>query len=182
MNEYDIRIHPAVKTFSAGDTIPYIPVHHISYLFVEPSWNEYSLLYNSRCAISSDHCQFDPKQFHIYRTARGNTECRFNQPVSVHSQTVPLYHVFSRPGYRLCGWNICLKSNKKWFYYLADGSLKQQSDYCKASDTEKCLLKKGEQLPHFSSFQPQSIRLEAVWEMDFSTKVKRKLKEVFKIS
>lgn len=182
INKYDISIHPAIKTFSAGDAIPYIPVHHISYLFVEPCWNEYTLLYNSCCTISSDHCQFDPTQFGIYRTARGNTECRFNQLVSVHSQTVPLYHGFSRPGYQLCGWNICLKSNKKWFYYLADGSLKQQSDYRKESDTEKYLLKKGEQLPHFSSFQPQSIRLEAVWEMNFSTKVKRKLKEVFKIS
>mgnify|MGYP004538736477 CR=1 FL=1 len=184
VNKYDSQKFPPIQKFKAQNRIPYIPVNGISLMIMEACWeedlSEYPVVYHSSFKANTDICHFDPALFNILKTKKGNVEAHLKELMKMDSHLSVMPNHFSRPGYTFRGWYLGFKFGKKWYWYLEDGSIKLKSEYNKDTDPAKLLISENDDLPHIAVSHLDCIRLDAVWDADFFTRVKKKLKRLLK--
>lgn len=67
-----------------------------------------------------------------------------------------------------------IKDDERWYWYLADRTLRLQTEYTKAKDGEKYLLKDGTRIPYIPANHVTTVVLEGVWKAKLKTRVTRK--------
>lgn len=182
VDEYNEQNHPQIQKFAEHDRIPYIPVNGIASMQAEICWKEadsqYSLSYYSNYKATQTDCHFDNNLFHICTTGRGFTECFLQEPMKNDGRHSVVETVFSRSGYEFSGWYLRLKFNGQWYWYLEDGTWKLCSDYQNDSAPARYLLTKGSNIPCLTANHIEQVRLDAVWDAEFTTKIKQRIKKL----
>lgn len=180
--EYDKEKHPAIKRFSERDHIPYLPVTGISLMVAEALWKEgqaeYTVIYNGGLKSDELTYKYDGSKGEIKVLKTGSVEYRLDKPVVNDGQARLIKNRFSHPGYEFLGWQMRIKDDDRWYWYLTDKTLKAQAEYKKAQDGEKYLLKDGTRIPYLPANRVTTVVLEGVWEEKLKTKVVRKIKKI----
>ena len=181
-DKYDKEKHPAIKRFPECGRIPYLPVTGISLMVAEALWKEgraeYTVVYNGGLKSDGLSHRYDGSKGEISTLKTGSVEYRISRPVANDGQARLLKNRFSHPGYDFLGWQMRIKDDERWYWYLADRTLKAQSEYCKAEDGEKYLLRDGTRIPYIPANRVATVVLEGVWEAKLKTKVVRKMKKI----
>lgn len=181
-DQYDESVHAPIKKFSEGERIPYLPVTGIAVGVAEAFWkedvSEYEVVYNG--GLKSEHLSwdYDDTQGEVQLLRSGSVEYRENQRKMNNGDAILLKNGFSHPEYDFIGWRMRIKDNGRWFWYLADGTLKRKEDYKKERDGDKFLLTDEMQIPYIPANHVTTVVLEGVWEAKLKTRIVRKLKKI----
>lgn len=182
VEEYDKEKHPAIKKFAECAHIPYIPVTGISLMVAEAFWkegrNEYTVIYNGGSKSEKLSHNYDGSKGEIRILDTGSVEYRIEEPVANDAAARIMKNKFIYPGYRFLGWRMRVKDNERWYWFLADKTLKAQTEYCKEKDGEKYLLKDSAKIPYIPANNIATVVLEGVWEAELRTRVTRKIKKI----
>ncbi|MCI8321391.1 MAG: polysaccharide pyruvyl transferase family protein [Dorea sp.] len=181
-DEYDKDKHPAIKKFAECDHIPYLPVTGISLMVAEALWKEgcaeYTVIYNGGLKSGQLSHSYDGSKGRLHLLNTGSVEYRIEEPAVNDGTTRLLKNKFSHPGYEFLGWQMRIKDNDRWYWYLADRTLKLQSEYCKEKDGEKYLIRDGAKIPYIPANHVTTAVLEGVWEAKLKTRVTRKINKL----
>lgn len=180
--KYSKEKYPAIKKFAEFDHIPYLPVTGISLMVAEALWkegkSEYTVIYNGGLKSDKLTHKYDGSKGEINKLKTGSIEYRIEKQVANDGHGRLLRNRFEHSGYEFLGWQMRIKEDERWYWYLADGTLKCQEEYKKSKDGEKYLLKDGTRIPYIPANYVTTIVLEGVWEAKFTTKVVRKIKKI----
>ena len=78
--------------------------------------------------------------------------------------SIPLNNPFTRDGYHFLGWNILVKINTCYFWYLQSGGLVPQSDYKWHEDAQLYRFFNNQAIPHLPLKHIKEVILCASWE------------------
>lgn len=155
-----------------GANIPYIPADYIETVVFEGVWKkQIVLIYNSGLKSKDLTCSYDEEKGEIKRLGSGSLEYTLNE--TINRQEKLIENKFKCPGYAFLGWKMRVKNNNKWYWYLADGSLKLKSKYNAENDGEKYLLADGSNIPYIPFASADKIVLDGVWRAKFKTRLGR---------
>lgn len=181
-DEYDSKKHPPIKKFAECAHIPYLPVTGVSLMVAEAFWKEgaaeYTVIYNGGLKSDELSNSYDGSKGVIQILDTGSVEYRIEKPEVNDGTARLLKNRFSHPGYEFLGWRMRIKDNGRWYWYLADRTLRLQEEYNKEKDGEKYLLKDGTRIPYIPANCVTTVVLEGVWEAKLKTRVTRKINKL----
>ena len=130
------------------------------------AYKGYAIVYNSGTKSPQLSWNYDETTGEIQRLDSKTTEYRLKIRGRNDGNTQLTKNAFIYPGYDFVGWQMRIKSNNQWYWYLDDGSLipKEESDM----NANKKIFKENETIPVISKKNMQTIVLEAVWEKQIS--------------
>lgn len=114
--------------------------------------------------LNSGSYEFSPSQIKVCND--GNGQLMKNE-----------FHI---PGYRFAGWYLRIKIDRKWFYVLEDGTLKEKSKYRQGEDKKKYVLRDQDKIPFLPVNKITLAVAEAVWEKTLVKKIKDKICRILK--
>lgn len=80
--------------------------------------------------------------------------------------SVPRQNQFVREGYQFIGWNIRVKIDTEYFWYLEIGGFACWKDYQRGKDAKLYLLTEGDPIPSFPLGHIKRVVLTAVWKKE----------------
>lgn len=125
----------------------------------------YPVLYNTQRKNEEFVWKYKPSVGCVKKLSSGSFELKPNNLlVTNDGNSRLLKNQFSLWNYKFLGWNIRVKIDNHWFWYLEDGSFKLMKEYKKSVDKPRYLFKDKDKLPFFPVNHISIVVAEAIWK------------------
>lgn len=138
----------------------------------------YIVIYNGGMKTDKLSWNYDNSRGEVQKLDTGSVEYKLNKFGINDGSTLLVKNGFSHPEYNFIGWQMRVKDDRNWYWYLEDGTIKSQEDYKKGIDKDKYILKDETKIPYIPLKGVATIVLEGVWKAKFKTRVVRKLRKI----
>lgn len=167
-DEYRENSHPPIRRFSECDVMPVLPKKAVPCMVAEALWREEELkckvIYRSGLKSGNMSCRYDESAGCITKSEDGFAEYRPEGFIVNDGKAVLEKNKFEHPGYAFIGWRVKAEVRSKWYWYLEDGTLKYEKEYCEKRDGKRCFLKDQAKMPYMPSGDVRNIVLEGIWQ------------------
>lgn len=127
----------------------------------------YKVFYNSRSTEETLSYKYKKIFGKVIRAADHSLEFHPKGIKAVNNGTsVLMKNGFVLPGYRFAGWNIRLRIDNRYFWYLENGSLALKETYSEEKDPPIKLFAENDKIPYISVNHISVMVAEAVWEKE----------------
>lgn len=166
--EYRRDSCPPIRHFSECDVIPVLPKKEASCMVAEALWRKeelkYKVVYCSGLKSKQMSCRNGDPAGCIMRSEGGFAEYRPESLIVNDGSSVLEKNRFEHPGYDFVGWRMKAEVRGKWYWYLEDGTLRYEKEYCEKKNGKRYFIEDQGKMPYVPSGDVRNITLEGVWQ------------------
>lgn len=166
--EYRKDVHSPIRHFSECDVVPVLPQKTVSYMVAEALWrkeeSKYKLIYCSGLKSKDMSCHYDELTGCVLKAEDGFVEYRPADYIVNDGNAVLEKNRFEHPGYDFIGWRMRAEVFGKWYWYLENGTLRYEKEYCEKKDGKRYVVKDEGEMPYVPSGSVRNVVLEGVWQ------------------
>lgn len=154
--------------------IPHLPLNHVKEVTLYATWaqnikeNAFHIYYYTSKPTRSLSWNYDETNGKVFVNPSGSYEFRCTKDLYNDGTYMLQPNAYSQKNCTFLGWKIRIKSDRQWYWYMADGTLRQQPDTItsKAFSDLKAVLPDKSLLPPLPIAHLNLIVAEAVWDYD----------------
>lgn len=141
----------------------------------------YPLLYNSRTKGDAVEAHYPADAGTTTRLKSGSLEFEPSHPLVANTgESHFVANEFSRKDHRFTGWNLRVKIDNRWFWYLENGTLALKDGYRKDVDADRRLFPDKSAIPFIDVGNITIAVAEANWKLLPLPRMKKKLKSMLR--
>lgn len=125
-----------------------------------------SIYYNSGAFADVEKGSYDESEGIVRKLSTGSWELLLDRPIKNDGEERLLKNRFIRKGYLPDGWKLRFKIDKKWFWYLEDGSFVPMSEYDNTKHLPVRIFDEEEKIPRIPVNRISLIVADAVWKKE----------------
>lgn len=170
-----------LKIFREGERIPFIPLNGIKGIVAEAIWeegmNSFDVVYNGGRKSRKLQYQFDESKGTVFARNDLSVEYRMSEAGINDGTSELLNEHYSIPHYKCLGRKMRIKDNDKWYWYMADGSLKLIEPGTPETG-ERYIFKEESKIPYIPAGNVSVVVFESIWQPSVSAKCWHKVKKL----
>lgn len=141
----------------------------------------YPLLYNSRAKGDAVNSSYTTNDGDIKRLGSGSMEFTPDSPLVPNNGTSRLFpNKFTRKDYRFQSWNLRIKIDNRWFWYLENGELALMDEWKEEQHGRRAALSDLSPIPFLDVGNVSVAVAEACWHPTLAKRVRNRLHRLVK--
>ena len=139
--------------------------------------NSFDVVYNGGRKSRKLQYQFDESKGTVFARNDLSVEYRMSEAGINDGTSKHLNEHYSIPHYKCLGRKMRIKDNDKWYWYMADGSLKLIEPGTPETG-ERYIFKEESKIPYIPAGNVSVVVFESIWQPSVSAKCWHKVKKL----